>query len=258
MNCKFWRHLLKILILDISRNHDISTRSVHRVLRKYRCRSFKIQLHQELQPHDFYARQDFCMWDINKIEQVESFPMRVSFSDKTTFHRNGYVNRHNCHYYADENPHAMRMINHQQRWLLNVWGGILGEHLLGPYFIDGHLNGNSYLRLPCDDLDDLLENVALAARRQIVFQHDGAPAHNSRIVREFLDETFPDSCIGRGGTVRWPPRSPNLTPLDFFLWGHIKGEVYRTVPPTVEDMRERIRAAFRAISPEVLRAVSRL
>ena len=149
-------------ILDISRNHDISTRSVHRVLRKYRCRSFKIQLHQELQPHDFYARQDFCMWDINKIEQVESFPMRVLFFDEATVHRNGYVNRHNCYYYADENPHAMRMINHQQRWLLNVWGGILGEHLLGPYFIDGHLNGNSYLRFLRDDLDDLLENVPLA------------------------------------------------------------------------------------------------
>ena len=133
------------------------------------------------------------------------------------------------------------------------------KHKYGQHDIysERHLNGNSYLRLPCDDLDDLLENVALAARRQIVFQHDGAPAHNSRIVREFLDETFPDSCIGRGGTVRWPPRSPNLTPLDFFLWGHIKGEVYRTVPTTVEDMRERIRPAFRGISPEVLRAVSR-
>lgn len=244
-------------IRDISRNHDISTRSVHRVLQKYNFRPFKIQLHQELNPQDFHARQDFCMWAINNIEQEESFLMRILFSDEATFHRNGHVNRHNYHYYADENPHVVRMTNYQQRWSLNVWGGILGEHLLGPYFIEGHLNGNSYLRFLHDDLDDLLENVPLAALRQIVFQHDGAPTHNSRVVREFLDEMFPDSWIGRGGPVRWPPRSPDLTPLDFFLWGHIKNEVYRTVPTTVEDMRERIRAAFRGISPEVLRAVSR-
>lgn len=92
----------------------------------------------------------------------------------------------------------MRMVNHQQRWSLNVWGGILGEHHLGPYFIEGHLNGNGYLRFLRDDLDELMENVPLAALRQMVFQHDGAPAHYSRVVREFLDETFPNSWIGRG------------------------------------------------------------
>lgn len=244
-------------VREISRNTDISMRSVHRTLKKYKFHPFKIQLHQELQPQDFQTRQIFCMWAINKIDQDDSYIMRVLFSDESTFHKNGVVNRHNSHYYADENPHIMRIGNHQQRWSLNVWGGILGEHLLGPYFFDGNLNGNNYLRFLRDDLFELLENVPLAARRQMVFQHDGAPAHNSRAIREYLDEKFPDSWIGRGGPARWPPRSPDLTPLDFFLWGYIKNEVYRTVPTTAEDMRERIRTAFRDVSQEVLRAVSR-
>jgi len=42
-----------------------------------------------------------------------------------------------------------------------------------------------------------------------------------------LNETFPNRWIGRGSTINRPPRSPDLTPLDFCLWGFMKSEVYR-------------------------------
>jgi hypothetical protein len=38
-------------------------------------------------------------------------------------------------------------------------------------------------------------------------------------VRSYLDETLPGQRIGRRGSVEYPPRSPDLTPLDFYLWG---------------------------------------
>ena len=47
------------------------------------------------------------------------------------------------------------------------------------------------------------------------FQHDGAPPHNTRHVREYLNESFPNRWLGRGGPVAWAPRSPDLTPLDY-------------------------------------------
>ena len=37
-----------------------------------------------------------------------------------------------------------------------------------------------------------------------------------------------------------PPRSPDLTPCDYFLWGHLKSKVYLTPPQDVEELRERI------------------
>ncbi|PNF40234.1 hypothetical protein B7P43_G07073 [Cryptotermes secundus] len=37
--------------------------------------------------------------------------------------------------------------------------------------------------------------------------------------------------------VLWPPRSPDLSPADFFLWGHLKGIVYKNNPPTLDDLR---------------------
>ncbi|KAJ4444490.1 hypothetical protein ANN_06282 [Periplaneta americana] len=62
----------------------------------------------------------------------------------------------------------------------------------------------------------LLENIPVNIRERIWFQHDGAPPHFDRRVRNHLNATFPDRWIGGGGPVPWPPRSPNLTPLDFF------------------------------------------
>ena len=44
---------------------------------------------------------------------------------------------------------------------------------------------------------------------------------------QHLNDTFPNRSIGRGSTINWPPRYPDLTPLEFCLWGLMKSEVYR-------------------------------
>lgn len=54
------------------------------------------------------------------------------------------------------------------------------------------------------------------------FQQDGAPAHYKDFVRVALNNKFEQRWIGRGGPIAWPPRSPDLTPCDFFLWGYVK------------------------------------
>lgn len=75
-------------------------------------------------------------------------------------------------------------------------------------------------------------------------------------VRQHLSETYPNKWIGRGSPVTWPPRSPDLTPLDFFLWGHIKEQVYTVTPVDIEDLKLKITNAFQTVTPEMLRNVS--
>ena len=53
--------------------------------------------------------------------------------------------------------------------------------------------------------------------RSILFHQDCAPPHFFGNVRHHLDKHFPNRWIGRGGAIRWAARSPNLTPLDFYL-----------------------------------------
>jgi len=40
-------------------------------------------------------------------------------------------------------------------------------------------------------------------------------------VRVYLNESFPNRWLGHIGPVAWPPRSPDLTPLDYYLWKHV-------------------------------------
>ena len=51
---------------------------------------------------------------------------------------------------------------------------------------------------------------------------------------------FPNRWLGRGGPVAWPPRSPDLTPLDYYLWGHMKTLVYETKVDARAALHDRI------------------
>ncbi|KOC59408.1 hypothetical protein WH47_11037, partial [Habropoda laboriosa] len=53
--------------------------------------------------------------------------------------------------------------------------------------------------------------------------------------------------IGRGGPVAWPPRSPDLNPLDYFLWGYLKSQVYSSPINDLEELRNRIHHACQII-----------
>ena len=64
--------------------------------------------------------------------------------------------------------------------------------------------------------------------------------HDRKAEMKSLDQIYPGRWIGKGGPVAWPPRSPDLTSLDFFLWGHVKSLVYATPVETVEDLTARI------------------
>ncbi|KAL1279171.1 hypothetical protein QQF64_025844 [Cirrhinus molitorella] len=75
------------------------------------------------------------------------------------------------------------------------------------------------------------------------------------MVRAFLDEQFPEKWIGHRGPVEWPPRSPDLTPLDFYLWGHLKAIVYGVKIRDVQHLKLRILEACASISPAVLLSV---
>lgn len=87
--------------------------------------------------------------------------------------------------------------------------------------------------------------------RAIIFQQDGCPAHWTLNVREHLNNSFPDSWIGRGGPIPWPARSPDLTPVDFFVWGRAKELVYTTEISTRAELIERIQEAFQTMKREI-------
>ena len=92
----------------------------------------------------------------------------------------------------------------------------------------------------------------------VMYQRGGAPPHFSNIVRDHLNEVFPNRWIGRGSPRIWAPRSPDLTSLDFFAWGYIKAQVYRVkIRRGHPELQNRIEAAMDTITPKLLQRVFR-
>jgi hypothetical protein len=98
-----------------------------------------------------------------------------------------------------------------------VWTASFGDYLVDLHVLPHRLTGNRYQDFLLHDLPKLLEGVPLAVRARMWYMHDGAPAHFSRAVRDVLSNTYHDRWIGRGGPTAWPPPSPDLNPLDFYL-----------------------------------------
>lgn len=192
---------------------------------------------QELKEEDKPRRVDFCRFLQNKDDR---YLEHILWSDESMFTREGIFNTHNDHTWSVENPRAVKETRHQRRFSVNVWAGIIGQRLIGPHIFEETLNGERYLRFLEENLPVLLEDVPLRTRRKLVFQQDGAPPHWTLRVRDFLTNTFREPWIGRNGPVLWPPRSPDLTPLDFFLWGYMKDLVYSTPIESREQLIDRI------------------
>ncbi|GFU56533.1 uncharacterized protein TNCV_2773141 [Trichonephila clavipes] len=92
-------------------------------------------------------------------------------------------------------------------------------------------------------------------RYELWFQQDGATCHTARATIDLLKDTFGDRLISRFGPVNWPPRSCDLTQLDFFLWGYVKSLVYADKPQTLDHLEDNIRRVIADIRPQMLEKV---
>ncbi|GFV18112.1 uncharacterized protein TNCV_169161 [Trichonephila clavipes] len=79
--------------------------------------------------------------------------------------------------------------------------------------------------------------------------------HTARATIDLLKDTFGDRLISRFGPVNWPPRSCDLTPRDYFLWGYVKSLVYADKPQTLDHLEDNIRLVIADIRPQMLEKV---
>ncbi|GFU63723.1 transposable element Tc3 transposase [Trichonephila clavipes] len=86
---------------------------------------------------------------------------------------------------------------------------------------------------------------------QLWFQQDGATCLTAQATIDLLKDTFGDCLISRLTPVNCPPRSCDLTPLDYFLWGYVKSLVYADKPQTLDHLEDNIRHVIADIPTNV-------
>jgi len=85
------------------------------------------------------------------------------------------------------------------------------------------------------------------------FQQDGATSHTSHTCMAEIQSFFGDRVILKG---LWPPRSPDLMPPDYFLWGYMKGSVYQNKARTIDALKANITEEIQAVTADVLARIS--
>jgi hypothetical protein len=66
---------------------------------------------------------------------------------------------------------------------------------------------------------------------------------------------FPQHVISYGDDIPWPARSPDLPACAYFLWGYLKSKVLISKPPTVEELKQRLKEEIAAIPGQITRRV---
>lgn len=188
----------------------------------------------------------FCQSIIDKINRDDHFLQHVIFTDESSFPLTHDHNRATVRYWSKENEHRSIPSRSQYRHKLNVWAGLLGSHVVGPFFIDGVLPSQKYIIQAFPDIN--IQNV--------YFQQDGCPVHNALRVANYLQEQFPHRWIGTNtDRISWPARSPDLSPLDFFYWGYLEQKIYgheNTRPANLQELEDHILNTSNNITPQML------
>jgi hypothetical protein len=219
---------------------------VLRILQEHHFHPYKVQHAQGLHGDDADRRREFCEW---KFRNGDS---SIFFSDEAIFHLSGHVNRHNFRHWSDTNSNWIETTRVQVDPRVMMWAGIWEDQIIGPYFFSSNVTGETYLSVLRNYFWDFLDTVPLPRRNSMFFQQYGAPPHYASILRAYLNEQFHNKLIGRRGPVEWQPRSPDLTPLDFFLWDHLKSVVYRNRLRNINELKETITLELRNITWETL------
>jgi hypothetical protein len=178
-----------------------------------------MQVTQQLLPPDYEKRIQYCQW-FNKNLNNDDVLDITFMSDETWFHLSRYIHSQNYRTWATENPHNfVESSLHPQK--IGVWVAMSRRRIIGPIFFNETITAERYRNQILKVFINQLHEDELQTG---YFQQDGAPPHVAHQTINYLQEFFGGRLANRD---RWPPRSPDLTPLDFNLLGSLKTKVFR-------------------------------
>ena len=243
---------LKILITD---NPSLSTRKAasaigisHETVRiifkdDLHLKPYKIQECHELEPADLEKRLFFVHWFLRLPNETSRL---FICSDEAYFTLTESLNKQNNRLWLESRP-----IDKIERPLYDekvlVWCAISASKIYGPFYFEETVNQHNYLKMLQTFF--LPKHLRTISYKQYYFEQDGATPHTSNIVQDWLRSKFSDRFIDK---TQWPPRSPDLNPCDFYLWGHLKALVYNPLPKTINQLKANIEREIKKINREIL------
>ena len=195
-------------IKKVSQVADISTSLVRLVLKEdLDLKPYKLPTFHELIPSDYPKRLNFALW-------FKSLPQDTSMvlicSDEAYFYLIEPDNKQNNRLWLNTRPtEGIERPLFDEKVL--VWCAMSSERIYGPHFFASTVNQYNYLNML---KKRFWTKVVREDYEKYYFQQDGSSPHTANKVQKYLKSKFNDKFIDKN---RWPPRSPDLDPCDFYL-----------------------------------------
>jgi len=143
---------------------------------------------------------------------------------------------------------------------VTVWAAMSAHGIIGPYFFEDEkgraikITSERYVAMIEEFFTPELQNF-FGYNTRTWFQQDGATAHTSNMSMPIVNQLVPNRVISRRGNISRPPRSPDLTPMDFCSWDYLKSKMHHTNPRSIDVLKKNIRKEIANISDSTRRAV---
>ena len=211
---------------QVAKRTGISRSSVRRIIKKdLQLKVFKRVTVHELSAAAKTKRLERCKKLLRRFRSTKSVK-KIWFTDEKRFTVEAPQNAQNDRIHVAVNQKKevspARLLRERKHFSESVMVSI-GASFDGKtsvFFIARgvKINGQCYRQ---DVLTPMLSEI-IQKSPDFVFQQDGAPAHTARDTVAFLKEKCPDFIE----PPDWPPCSPDLNPLDYFVWSTMEEKVY--------------------------------
>ena len=206
---------------------------------------------QALTPEIRERRESAC---IRFLEQGENWQRRVIWSDEKWFCLIPHPNRKNEVFWSVENPHNLEEVRVQGASKVMAWAGFVDGRFLPIHWFEGSVNGESYNKLLKEKVWPSVRSKA--SRKGYWFMQDGATPHTTANSLFYLKDKFSARVVSNKTDFPWPPKSPDLNPLDFYFWGVAEKEVFDKKPKSLEELKLIVENFAKGISQDTLLRVA--
>lgn len=162
--------------------------------------------------HHLHAdwRIQFCHWYLDMLHKNEFFFNQIIWINVACVTSDRIFNRHKNHF------HQQVSSFHEGRFGFNVWAVLLSNKIVIHEIYDPNFNSETYMRILEIHIVTFMDNVPLQESKKLHFQQNEVPAYKAAIIIKCLNTNFGQRWIGTISFIKWPARSPDITPLDYF------------------------------------------
>ena len=217
-----------------------------------------MQLLFKLNDADCLTRMEFCTRFLNLIDHDANIIGNLWMSDEAHFYLEGFVNKQNMRIWGTKIPRENFRQKPFHPVYVTVWAAISKLGIIGPYFFeDAH---GSHISVMAARYHHMLQtffyptlpNFPGVQMQNQWFQQDGSTSHTALLPRNWLLEKFPGRLISKFSPFNWPARSPDLSVLDFYLWGALKDCVFSIPVETTQQLKHRITTEMNKINLQII------